>query len=107
MTKERMLYIDRLKALAMIMVVMGHTIYCSIAIGKAMKKLRFSLFTLLLFFNTLPTISQTVVSLDEVRQAGEGTKTYFDLQGHRLTHPRGLCIERSADGTSRKVIMKR
>ena len=27
MTKERMLYIDRLKALAMIMVVMGHTIY--------------------------------------------------------------------------------
>ena len=27
MTKERMLYIDKLKAMAMIMVVMGHTIY--------------------------------------------------------------------------------
>jgi len=32
-------------------------------------------------------------------------KTYYDLRGRRLETPRGLCIERSANGTSRKVIM--
>ena len=33
----------------------------------------------------------------------EGPKTYYDLRGHRLQSPSGLCIERSADGSSRKV----
>ena len=32
-------------------------------------------------------------------------KTYYDLHGRRLQAPSGLCIERSADGSSRKVIM--
>ena len=32
-------------------------------------------------------------------------KTYYDLQGRRLHTPRGLCIEQSADGSSRKVMI--
>ena len=32
-------------------------------------------------------------------------KTYYDLHGRRLQAPSGMCIERSADGSSRKVIM--
>lgn len=35
----------------------------------------------------------------------DAPKTYYDLRGHRLDTPHGLCIERSANGTSRKVIM--
>jgi glucuronoarabinoxylan endo-1,4-beta-xylanase len=35
-----------------------------------------------------------------------GPKTYYDLQGRRLDKPQGLCIERHADGTSRKVIIE-
>ena len=35
-----------------------------------------------------------------------GPKTYYDLQGRRLDKPQGLCIERRADGTSRKVIIE-
>ena len=35
-----------------------------------------------------------------------GPKTYYDLQGRRLDKPRGLCIERHADGTSRKVFIE-
>ena len=34
------------------------------------------------------------------------TKTYYDLQGRRLLKPRGLCIEQSSDGTSRKVYIQ-
>jgi glucuronoarabinoxylan endo-1,4-beta-xylanase len=33
-------------------------------------------------------------------------KTYYDLQGRRLENPRGLCIERTANGRSRKVFLK-
>lgn len=33
----------------------------------------------------------------------EMPKTYYDLGGRRLSNPRGLCIERRADGISRKV----
>lgn len=50
------------------------------------------------------TIDQST-AMDEVRQNGEGTKTYFDLQGHRLTNPRGLCIEKSSNGSSKKVFI--
>ena len=35
----------------------------------------------------------------------DGPKTYYDLQGRKLDKPQGLCIERSADGSSRKVMM--
>ena len=33
----------------------------------------------------------------------DGPKTYYDLHGRRLDIPKGLCIEKSADGISRKV----
>ena len=33
----------------------------------------------------------------------KGPKTYYDLSGRRLTKPHGLCIEKSSDGSSRKV----
>ncbi len=39
--------------------------------------------------------------------ADDGPKTYYDLQGRRLDEPHGLCIERSANGDSRKVYMGR
>lgn len=35
-----------------------------------------------------------------------GSKTYYDLLGRRLDKPQGLCIERWADGTSKKLFMK-
>ena len=37
----------------------------------------------------------------------EGPKTYYDLNGRLLSEPHGLCIERSADGSSRKIMMNR
>ena len=36
----------------------------------------------------------------------EGPVTYYNLQGRRLDKPQGLCIERSADGSSKKVYIK-
>ena len=41
-----------------------------------------------------------------LQNADAGAKTYYDLQGRRLNNPHGVCIERSADGTSRKVIVE-
>ena len=35
----------------------------------------------------------------------DGPATYYDLHGRRLDVPKGLCIERRPDGTSRKVMM--
>ena len=32
--------------------------------------------------------------------------TYYDLNGRKMEEPRGLCIERSADGTARKVYFR-
>ncbi len=40
------------------------------------------------------------------KNADEGPASYYDLQGRRLDIPHGLCIERHADGTSRKVFVK-
>ena len=39
--------------------------------------------------------------------AEDGPKTYYDMQGRRQDNPHGLCIERSADGSSRVVMMGR
>ena len=64
-------------------------VYCSMAIGKAMKTLRLSLFILLQFY-TLPTMSQTVVSLDEVRQAGLHVVEITTVDGEE---PEGEFIE--------------
>jgi glucuronoarabinoxylan endo-1,4-beta-xylanase len=35
----------------------------------------------------------------------DGPKTYYDLRGHRLQNPKGLCIEKWADGSTRKVVV--
>ena len=37
----------------------------------------------------------------------DSLKTYYDLNGRLLSQPHGLCIERSANGSSRKVFMNR
>jgi glucuronoarabinoxylan endo-1,4-beta-xylanase len=45
-------------------------------------------------------------AIENVNQIDEDdTKTYYDLHGRRLDTPHGLCIERSANGKSRKVMM--
>ena len=36
----------------------------------------------------------------------DAPKTYYDLHGRRLYTPHGLCIERSANGESRKVLIR-
>ena len=52
------------------------------------------------------TIDKGSTAIENVKQADEDNiKTYYDLRGRRLETPHGLCIERSANGTSRKVIM--
>ena len=51
-------------------------------------------------------IDQGSLAIEEHRSAADaGKKTYYDLSGRRLQSPHGLCIERSADGSSRKVII--
>jgi len=43
-------------------------------------------------------------AIEEVKQLrSDGPKTYYDLRGNRLQTPKGLCIERSEDGSTRKV----
>ena len=49
--------------------------------------------------------STAITNVDH--ETAEGPKTYYDLRGRRLLTPRGLCIERSADGSSRKIMMGR
>ncbi len=48
----------------------------------------------------------TTAIKEQKRQDVDGPKTYYDLQGRRLDKPRGLCIERHADGTSRKILIE-
>ena len=53
-------------------------------------------------------IDQGSLAIEEHRSAADaGKKTYYDLSGRRLQTPRGLCIERSANGASRKVYIDR
>ena len=53
-------------------------------------------------------IDQGSLAIEEhLSTADGGKKTYYDLSGRRLQSPRGLCIERSADGASRKVYIDR
>ena len=42
---------------------------------------------------------------DISQQDNKSPKTYYDLRGHKLLALKGLCIERSSDGTSRKVFI--
>jgi glucuronoarabinoxylan endo-1,4-beta-xylanase len=51
-------------------------------------------------------IDQGSSAVQEVRlNNADGPKTYFDLQGRRLDVPRGLCIEKRSDGSTRKVLL--
>lgn len=43
---------------------------------------------------------------DLMQTDNAGPKTYYDLQGRKLDKAHGFCIERSADGTSRKVFIQ-
>ena len=52
-------------------------------------------------------IDKGETAIENVKHASvEGPKTYFDLQGRHLDKPKGLCIEKRADGSS-KVVFKR
>ena len=48
---------------------------------------------------------QTAIENVNLVDDDDAPKTYYDLHGRRLDTPHGLCIERSANGKSRKVIM--
>ncbi|MCR5680651.1 MAG: endo-1,4-beta-xylanase xyn5A [Prevotella sp.] len=43
---------------------------------------------------------------EKTMAAPAGPKTYYDLHGRRLDNPRGICIERGANGTSRKICIE-
>ena len=49
------------------------------------------------------TIDQGSTAIENVAQTKRGPTTYYDLHGRRLNTPKGLCIEKSADGSSRKI----
>ena len=51
------------------------------------------------------TLDSGSAAIHETQTRETGHKTYYDLHGRRLTQPNGLCIERSADGSSRKIII--
>ncbi len=43
-------------------------------------------------------------AIQTVRPTVDSPKVYYDLRGHRLTNPKGLCIEVNTDGTTKKVV---
>ena len=46
-------------------------------------------------------------AIEEIRHTDcDKVEAYYDLQGRRMDTPHGLCIERYADGSSRKVFIK-
>ena len=50
-------------------------------------------------------IDNAATAISDLSQKEEdGPKTYYDLRGHQLQTPKGLCIEKLADGSSRKVV---
>ena len=52
------------------------------------------------------TIDQGSTAIEEVKQSvADGPKTYYDLHGRLLDTPKGLCIEKRADGSARKVLI--
>ena len=47
-------------------------------------------------------------AIEETKQTdNDGAKTYYDLQGRKMERPRGICVEKSANGRSRIVMMRR
>ena len=52
------------------------------------------------------TIDQGSTAIEEVKESvADGPKTYYDLHGRLMDTPKGLCIEKRADGSARKVIL--
>ena len=52
------------------------------------------------------TIDQGSTAIEEVKQSvADGPKTYYDLHGRLLDVPKGMCIEKRADGSARKVLL--
>ena len=55
------------------------------------------------FIFTIENASTAIKEIgDRSQETGVGSR-YYDLHGRRLSSPSGLCIERNADGSSRKV----
>ena len=52
-------------------------------------------------------IDQGESAIEEVKEEpAAGSAIYYDLQGRRMDEPHGLCIERYANGTSRKIYVE-
>jgi len=52
-------------------------------------------------------VDQEATAIEDVEQPEEdGPATYYDLQGRPLDKPQGLCVEKFADGTSRKIYIR-
>jgi glucuronoarabinoxylan endo-1,4-beta-xylanase len=52
-------------------------------------------------------IDNGAAAIEEVSHADDSTvKAYYDLHGRLLESPRGLCIVKYADGSSKKVFVK-
>ncbi len=52
------------------------------------------------------TIDQGSTAIEEVKQSvADGPKTYYDLHGRLMDVPKGMCIEKRADGSARKVLL--
>ena len=57
--------------------------------------------------NTYIFMIHDATAIDFAGQAGnDGPKAYYDLQGRQTDSPRGLSVERNADGRARKVLRK-
>lgn len=54
-----------------------------------------------------PSTAIQEIETQEENYDDDDAKTYYDLQGRRLENPHGLCIERSANGKTRKIIVER
>ena len=46
---------------------------------------------------------ETAVNSPKMGSSPSSNSKYFDLKGRSIPEPRGLCIEQSADGSTRKV----
>ena len=53
-------------------------------------------------------VDQEATAIEEVPQPeDDAPSTYYDLQGRPLDTPQGLCVEKFADGTSRKIYIRK
>jgi glucuronoarabinoxylan endo-1,4-beta-xylanase len=48
----------------------------------------------------------TAIENVELANEEDSPKTYYDLQGRRLETPHGVCIEKSVNGHSRKIMIR-